>query len=670
MRDSRSQSAPGAGRAAASRADRLGLALLLLAHGGLLAAIVGRGSPWATASLDCVTPTLAEVVLSEPTWSLWDSVDTAVGGQALAALAALPAFALFGTSATVGKALAIALSMGVVGLVWALLRPVGRGAAGVSAAGVAFAPPLVLHASTILGNWYYAQLAFDYGAALIALALVGPGVAAWARGRRAAGWLAFGVVVGLGVVQSPGSIPFLGLSCALLAILGRRDLRWGAPAAGLGLGVALLPAAWAQMGAERGADPTLTRLIDIRPDLGGLPGLIYPDLPWTLHAHDLAPEAALPAVFTIEAVWTACLWTGVALAAVWLVRAARRGDVPRRVWLGAAVPVAFVVIFAVACVALDLRIERLPWRHTHVREHTHRVLTPLLVALAVGAGPGWAVAWRSALRIPAPARRAARCGVALGAGLPPLLGAAASLTILATSPGGGPGYRGACFDVAGFKTAVADGVDVARTRCESLSLEGRRADCRAGVAWAVGYTSATVEGGSASSGATTSPAVRSTDVCAHVPPDLRGRCRSWGTATPRIGGGAAEACAGEEGALRDLCGLGVGWFVSSLGRVPTEAPMTACDTFGTPRDAEACWRGPGFALADHLHATPVRLAGALEELPDTRRAAAARGAGYSIGRTYARAATALSLCDALGAPLDAPCRGGVADARAHTGGGR
>jgi hypothetical protein len=635
--------------------DRHLLSLLLVAHGGLLAAVVGRGSPWATASIDCVTPTLAEIALSEPAWSLWDGVDTFVGGQSLAALAGLPAFVLAGTSAGVGKALAIVLSLGIVALVWTLLRPAGKGAAALGTAGVAFAPPVVLHASTILGNWHYAQLLFDYGAAVLALLLLGP-LAAAPTPRRMAAWAGFGGVVGLGMAHSPGSVPFLGLSCLLLVLgSGRRALAGLLPAAvGFVVGGGAL---WWKLATSVDAarDPTLSRLFDLRPNLARLPDLVYPGLPWTLHVHDLAPPAAVSAVFTAEVSWVLSTWVGLLLAAIWAVLATRRGMSRRAVW-GVCVPLAFVATFAAVCVLLDLEIERLPWRYTNVREHTHRVIPPLLVAMAVGAGPGWAAAWGWAGRLPIGAARAVRLVIGAAAATPPVLGAAATLAILAAAPGGGPAYRGVCFDVAGFKAVGLHGAEDASERCGRLSTPAREADCLAGVAWGVGFHGARVEGA-------LGPRPRA-EVCAHIPPDLRPRCLGWADGdVPVIRG---VDCAHLDDDRRDLCGLGIGWFVSSLGRVWPEAPVAACDSLAEARDREACWRGPGFAAADHLHSTPDRLAATLREFPEARWAALARGSGYSIGRTYAGENTALTLCDALGSDFAAACRRGVADARRHT----
>ncbi len=637
--------------------DRLDLSLLLVAHGGLLAAIVGRGSPWATASIDCVTPTLAAVALSEPAWTLGESLDTLVGGQLLAALIGLPAFALLGTGGAVGKGLAVLTSMGVVALVWAVLRPAGRGAAALGAAGVAFAPPLVVHASTIFGNWHYSQAAFDYGLALLALGLVSPQRAAAGPRVRAAWWAAFGLVAGLAVANSLGSVPFVAAVIVGLAAVGRRDVLPGIGPAGVGFAIGAAPLVGRLLG--RSEDATVARLLDVRPNAGVLPGLVHPDLPWTLHMHDLAPSSWLDVVFTLESAWVVCAWAGVVAAGVWVVRGVRRGSVSRRAALGVAVPLAFVLVFVAAAVALDLRIERIAARYTNVRDHTHRVFPPLLLAMAAAAGPGWAAAWRWAATLQAPLRGAARGVVVVGGGTVPVLGAVAGLTILASAPGGGPAYRGACFDVAGYANAGALGTGAAAARCEALSTPGRRADCLAGVAWGTGFHVARIEGRGSSGGA---------DRCSHAPPDVRDRCAGWSPGeVPGVGDEVVEACGAMPDEHRGLCAMGAGWFVAGFGRHWTDAPLRACESFPEPRDRDACWRGPGFIVADHLHATPGRVAAVLEELPRGRRAAAAWGAGYSVGRTYAGERQARALCDGLG-ELGDPCRAGVSQARAHTGG--
>jgi len=633
--------------------DRSALTLLLVAHGGLLAAVVGRGSPWATASIDCVTPTLAAVALGEPAWSVWDGVDTVLGGQALAALAGLPLFALLGTHAWVGKALAILLSMGVVALVWSVLRPAGRGGALLGAAGVAFAPPLVLHASTIFGNWHYSQLVFDYGAAAAALHLL----ARRGAGPRPVAWFGFGVLVGLGLANSLGSLPFLGIAVVAVGVgAGRRHPR-GLLLAGAGLVVGAPPLWGRALGAAPAGDATLTRLFDLRPNLGVLPGLVHPDLPWTLHMHDLAPRSASTAVFTAESAWVVLAWLGVGLATARVVVEARRGTLSRRALWGLGVPLAFIGAFVAACVLLDLRIERLPWRYANVRDHTHRVFPPLLVALAAASGPGWAAAWAAAERLSGRARTAARALV-VGAGATlPALGAASAIAIVLQAPGGGPDYRGACFDVAGFAAVGALGPGAATERCEALSTPARRADCLAGAAWGVGYHTARVEG--------RTPRRGGDDPCRDTPPDLRTRCEPWGEDGPAVADEVVTACRALDADRRDLCFLGVGWFLADLGRVWPEAPLAACDALPRPAERDACWRGPGFVAADHLHSTPVRLAAVLAELPADRAPAGARGAGYSVGRTYAADAPALAVCAALSAPLSTACREGVAEARAH-----
>ena len=636
------------------------LLLLLGVHVALLAAVIGRSSPWATASIDCLVPTLGEILLSEGGWSPWDAVDTAVGGQAVAAFAALPAYAAMGTSAGVGKVLAVLLSACLVWLTWALLRPAGEGAALLGAAGLAFAPPLVVHTAMILGNWHYEQLLFDYGAALLAISLAWPQGEPLAGPRRVAGWALFGAVVGLGLVFSPGSAPFLALACALLAVgSGRRATLSGLAPAAVGLAVGGAPLWWrilAGPASSGGQDATLSRLGRMHPDLGRLPDLVYPELPWTLHVHDLASPQAVPAIFKLEVLWVVLARAGVAIAAGWAIQAARRRDVPARVVAGVAVPILFAAAFAAACVALDLKIERLPWRYTNVREHSHRVLPPLLVAMAVGAGPGWAIAWGWAGRVGSRGgRRALRSAIAVAAGFPPRRGAGARVAMGAAAPGGGA-YRGPCFDVPGFSAVARRGPQEAEALCSRLSTAERRADCLSGVAWGIGYSTARVEG-------TAAPGDRD-DPCSYVAPDLRDRCRPWRRGeVPVIAGEAPAACAALDGERRDLCFLGVGWFVSQLGPVWTAAPLGACESLATERDRDACWRGPGFAAADHLHPTPSRLADLIRELPPARRAAAARGAGYSVGRTWDAEAPALALCEGLGPDLEAPCALGVADAR-------
>ncbi len=153
---------------------------MLAAQAAVVLGLLSRGSPWGTASLECVAGGVAELMLHEPRWSAWDGVDGSLGGILLAVAATLPAWAAGGGGWIVLLTWLQAL-LPVV-LVYALIeRAAGRQAALLASAAVALPPTVVLHPALNFGNWHWTSLIFEWGAAGLACWLVArPPRAVWA----------------------------------------------------------------------------------------------------------------------------------------------------------------------------------------------------------------------------------------------------------------------------------------------------------------------------------------------------------------------------------------------------------------------------------------------------------------------------------------------------------
>jgi hypothetical protein len=661
-----------------------GLLVLLGLHALLFAGVVLRASPWATLSLDCVAGTVAHTILGEPAWGPWNVVDGAIGGQVVAGVAALPAYALLGTgNGLVGKLAAWLVSAGLLLLVYGVAcRAAGRPAGTLAVAGVAFAPPVVFHTSLIYGNWHWTGLLFDFGAVLLALRI------GWPRPpgpdgdpvNPASGWrghaalAALGLICGLALFNSPRSLPFVGVAALIAAIgLGPRRLLVRLPAglggAALGLAPLLLRLGEQASGGAGGkGDVVYGRLLQFRPQPDKLGDLFWPELPTTLHLQELLGFGGL--VDGLAVAWVACLWFGCGIAAVGVaVAAVRRTPGRGGGTLALAAPVAFCALFAAAYVVLETRIELLPDALTDIRHHSHRLLSSLLVGMAVGAAGGWILLWRALDRIDAGGLRGGlRTLVVVLALLPAGVGLASQIAMVAQAPGPGleglTAFRGACFDVPGF--FASDEMDELglQVRCKELSTEQRRRDCRAGAAWGSGFGAVRLQ---ATRRAYPSDRFRPDGhLCERVPPDQRERCLGWGHGElPGLGPDVETVCAQLGEHERPLCFLGAGWFASQVAWGGPDWPLEACDELRSPADRDACWGGPGFQAADHLASTPDRLRALLLTTPRARQPAVAAGAGYLLGRTWASESVAASTCAQLGDPLVQGCLRGVAAGRRH-----
>ncbi len=617
----------GFARAAELLGRHRGLLAVLAGQAVVFAVVLGSGSPWTTASLECASGAMGEALLDgDVGWSIWDTFHGALGGMFVSAGSGAPLFLLLGGVGPIGvKLLAWVAAAGLVTLVYGMLdRHESRDAALLAAAGLAFCPPVLFHVATVFGNWHWTQLLFDYGSIFAAVEL--------ARAeRRPRAWGAFGLLIGLGIFNCMGSLPFLAISVGLLFLSvggwpgGRRV---AAAAAGVAVGAApfvyklLLHRPFGL--AEPAADQTVGRLQRLSPDLTRLPDLVYPELPWSLHLHDVWPGASLGLTWRIESAWSAIVWVGVLLATAFAVRALRPGP-ERRVEVGL-VPGLFVLAFAAVYVVLDVPLRVLPIEFTNVREPGHRLLPPLIAALVIGSAVGWT-------------RLAERIGLKpllLGvAALPAVVGLASQVALVAGGAPDGSGvssYRAVCFDALGHfaSGSFREDIEGGLAACADLGAADRERDCRRGFAWGSGFFSSRLQG--------------TTDAGA-----------------PALAPSTLEVCDRFDADLRNDCLLGVGWYLGAANWGVGVWPLRTCDSLEAPEDQAACWRGVGFPVGDHMHPTPAKAAGLLGRLPERWRSEAAVGVGVAIGRTYSDPAHADWLCDRIGERDADECRAGVAD---------
>ena len=647
-----------------------GFLVILIGHALVWAAVVGRGSRWATLAVDCVAGGVGESMLSEPVWSAWSVVDGLVGGQVIYALVALPFYALLGTAGGVaGKLAAWLISAGLLCLIYALgCRAAGRPAGVLASASVAFAPPLVFAGSMATGNWHWSEMVFEYGAALTALAV------AWPRGGsadRPTPHLGLGLLAllsGVGVFNSPQSIPFLALAWLVAAVgCGPRRLLKGLPAATAGAALGLAAPLWRLMGLWAASDgppkgTSWQRLLRFSPEWNKLTDLVWPELPVTLHVREAVPWLPSGVNGGLETAWVLVCWVGCLLTLIGVVQRRRERQAELRALVASLLPVGFALAFAAAYVALDVRIRVADPLFSEYREASHRLLPPLLVAMTVGAAPGWVWLWRYLGRLTAgPLRGSLRAGVVGLALLPAAIGLLCQVSMAVEAPGRGPAglalYRGSCFDAPGFFLVgkLRDRA-AAEARCASLSTRHRQQDCLVGVALGLGFYAARLEG----------PDEPGDGPCDPLRGDFGGRCPSWNPAeSPDLGPGLEPACSALPEHRRAVCFMGAGWRASQLVWGSEQWPLLACDSLSEARDRQACWWGPGFQLGDHIGHTPHRIGPLLERVPASRRSAVAAGVGFAQGSQWAAEHIAVALCQTLEPELAEACELGVGRGRRH-----
>lgn len=617
-----------------------GLLVLLLAHAVVFWWVVGSGSPWATGPVECAAGTMAEVALGRIDWPLLDTFDGALGGMFVGGMTAVPFYAL-GASGLAMKAAAWIYGVAALLVAYALLDRHGPGASGSrrfaalgGAAALAFAPPAVLHTQLTLGNWHWTQLVFDYGVALWALELL----RAERAGDRpgAVPWLGFGLFTGLGLFNNLGSLPFLAASWAGLVLflpraIGVRTvgrLAGAGAAAAVGALPFLIKLAHQPFGRAAPSDQTVGRLSRIVPDPGRLLELTGDELAWALHIHDVLPNLGGRAL-ALAGIWVALCWVGTAFAGLAAVRLRS---------LGAAVPVVFALAFCGAVFLIDTDLSAPPIAFSNVRGLSARVVPPLLTALILASAMGW-TALGDLLEEGSVSRLALRLVVLLPAAI-----GFACFTALPARPvpdvGGVNSYRASCMDVNGYYASKHFRDDPAElfALCEALEDPGVARACGVGAAWGVGYYAMEL--------ATGEEQRLSADPSGFV-----------------FSASAAQACSAYDGWVRDRCLLGLGWHLGQFDWGKDRWPLRACSSL-SKGDRGPCWRGVGFQLGDHLSTTPHRIGALVARVPARWRRDVARGAGYSIGRTWAGPVVASALCTNAGPLAEPGCLEGIQDALA------
>jgi len=622
--------------------DHRALGVLLVAQSLLFWWVVGSGSLWVTAPLECAPGGMVGMLLGDSGWPVWDTFEGALGGMFLAGLAGLPLFAVAGVTALTIKAVAWLGTLAVLLVVYRFLdRHESRLAALLAVAGLSFCPPLLFHSAAVIGNWHWTQLIFDYGLALVALDLV--------RGREPAWrWTCFGILSGLAIFNCVASFPFVALSWGflLLGSLGREKIqRFGLAVAGtlLGLLPFLYKALWHRpfgRSADSG-DRTLGRLAHLDFEPARAMDLVYPELPWALHIHDVLESWPLAVTWRLASTWSVLVWVGFCIALFAALGELRQrwregGWAAARRLPAALLPPLFVLAFVAAYVVVQVRVEILPVDFSNLRESGHRMLPPLLASLLISSGVGWA---RLASRW-----SGARSAVLVAALFPVAIGLVSQWGLverrLAPEERGLQVYRASCTDVPGvfLSRALARQPQAALASCESLGGADAR-DCKQGFAWGVGKETTSLTAGSGA-GAGGDPArafafsEASLATCEALPSDLRSECI-----------------------------FGMGWWAGSADWGKEHWPLEVCDSLAAPADRETCWTGVGFPVGDHLHLNPAKVVGVLGRVPPPRRSLAAQGVGRSLARAFGSRAVAEDLCERLGSLDAVPCLAGIEQQR-------
>jgi hypothetical protein len=611
---------------------------LLVAHGVMFWWVIASGSPWATGPVECAAGTMADTALGRIDWPLLDTFDGALGGMFVAGMTALPLYSLGATGLAMKLTAWISAVLALV-VAYVLLDRHAAGGAGsrrfAALAGVAalgFGPPAVLHTQLTFGNWHWTQLLFDYGVALWALELL--------RAERAGDrpgalpWLGFGAFTGLGVFNNFGSLPFLAASWAGLALFLPRAIGVRTVGRLVGAGVAALVGATPFLvkmvhqpfGRAAPSDQTVGRLSRITPDPSRILELMGEELAWALHVHDVLPDMGSKAL-AMAGIWVAVCWIGLALASLAAIR--RRA-------LGVAVPVVFAVTFCAAVSVIQTDLSTGPLVFSNVRGLSARVVPPLLTALVLASAMGW-----TALSDLVDEGSVPRLVLRFVALVPAAIGFACfSALPSALDVGGVDSYRASCMDVTGYYASkhFRDDPSELFARCQGLSDPGVARACTAGAAWGAGYYA--LEFASRDE-----------------------RPTGWDPSQVALAPSAARACSEYEGSIRDRCLLGLGWHIGQLDWRRDKWPLRACSSLPL-EDRGPCWRGVGFHLGDHLAPTPPRIGRLVARVPARWRRDAARGAGYSIGRTWADLAVARAICARTGPLAEQGCADGIEDALA------
>jgi hypothetical protein len=589
-----------------------GLPILLALHAAMTGAVVLSGGAWATTPLECHTGAMAALLRSGPGWSVFDLWHGAMGSHFLIAMLLVPLGAVL-EGGIANQLLAWAGSAGLVAIAYRLLeRHLGWQAALCGAAGLAFGPPVVARAAWSLGDWHWTQMIFDYGALLVVL-----------HPRRR--WWLLGVVTGLGLANSLGSLPYLGLAwgVALWTSWDRKVV------VGIATTLVLATPAWWKLlvhqpfGMTSSGDRTASRLTQLSPDFSKLLDLMGPKLAAALHL-----DSSL-----LASLWLAVVWVGVGIVVVGLLRAVRMPLLVNVRWRRAPslglLLLLWLSVFLAAYTVLQVRILIGPEEFSNARSATHRLLPPLLGALLVAGGAGWGSLARTS-------------PWALAVGLiPALIGAAAQMTLLGA--GTVSDYRGVCFEPLGFFAGqTLQAPSRAFRACDSLSV-GQQ-ECRVGAAWGVGFSAAE-------------------RAHADFLLDRRGRSVLSMGAEPD----SAAVCRRVPTDLRAHCLRGFGWQGGAFNWTGVGYPVDACLQLATDDEQAGCWAGVGFPLGDHLGPTPERIGRVLETVDPALRPPIAQGAGYAIGRTWGRPGRAEELCGRIGAHA-ADCMIGVAEAFDERGG--
>ncbi len=636
---------------------------LAAAHQLLFLAVLRRDPPAMTDTWDCVVGAMATDSLRGFSFSVLDSWDGVIGGMELRALMGAPLYALFGVTPWT-----LRLSAALVALLTGFVvyrvgwRIGGRLAGTLAAAAILFGPPQLFFASLSAGNFHSSEVLFE----AVALLMLLRAIDAERDGglRRPAVWaLLWGLWLGFAVFHCFASLIFLPILwlVAWTCLRHRTGLR-GVALHALGVVLGLLPSWWKVLfhtpygvaGAARPKTPgeatsmslDLHELVELGPGGGFAQALHFETALGTPAGSPLASLLAWGATILLFGGALALLVRLAPSFGALLVGAlpTRRVE-PDRVH-PAVLPAGMVLLFGVAFVLSDMRLDELPWYLSNVREHDHVAIVPWIAWLGVclallaasllaerrrGRARGGELGLSRAASVAAPVAAVALASL-VGSG-------AAAVASVATGPTTGhvgPSTRAACWDVPGFFMANYLGRDQGAIEAGCARFgDDSRPECLRGAAWSRGFASAAEQ--------------------LH---------REAGTWRP---GALALPCRDLDGTLHLECLRGVGWALRSDGEgdvATDEGSVRLCDALERPAEQRACWLGVGFPLGDHLGTSPVRLRRALEDLPAERRHWIAEGAGALVGRSVEYPEAMRSICGAWGSELALACERGAADSLA------